>query len=312
MQQIKKKDKLQKTEILLASDYFKLGKVRSYIFINKGNINSNYFIVTDKGKYILRAYSFKTEKEIISELELLQFLSYKKFPCPVPVIAKIYKIGKKNICCFKYINGYEQKHITIPTLRAIAKFLAKLHLLTRDYQMKYKREGEGLSVIKMYIKRNKKNILESKFKDAKKFLNYLESEIDCLYFDDDLPKGVVHVDIKKENIISGNNRQISFIDFDNSYLDAFIIDIGSAIMWLCVEKEVFNIKKVKIFLHEYNSVRKLTKKEESFIIESIKFNCLKQAFKYAYICLPKLKFAERFAYYFIKLHYAAANLKTFY
>ena len=102
MEQVGKKDKLLKSEITAAAVFFQLGTVFSYSLIGRGNINSNYILLTNSGKYLLRAYKFKTEKEIISELGLLNYLSRKGFPCPIPV-GNIYKTKKKNICCFKYI-----------------------------------------------------------------------------------------------------------------------------------------------------------------------------------------------------------------
>ncbi|HBB36753.1 MAG: Homoserine kinase [Candidatus Moranbacteria bacterium GW2011_GWC1_45_18] len=303
MEQVGKKDKLLKSEITAAAVFFQLGTVFSYSLIGRGNINSNYILLTNSGKYLLRAYKFKTEKEIISELGLLNYLSRKGFPCPIPV-GNIYKTKKKNICCFKYIEGRELKKVTDKKLREIANLMANLHILTRNYHLKNKREGEGLAVIKRYLKNKKGVILKSKFRNSQKFIDFLESEIKKLHFDSNLPSGAIHVDVKAENVILGKDGRLSFIDFDNFYLDSFITDIANAIMWLCVNKDQKKLdrRKAKIFLTEYGAIRKLTKKEIANLHENYKFYCLKGAFKYAYICLPRLKFAERWAYYFVELY----------
>ena len=301
MQQVGKKDKLLKSEIISAAAFFRLGKIISYSLVSQGNINSNYIILTDKGRYILRAYKFKNEEEIISEIDLLNYLSSNHFPCPI-LIGNIFKTKRKNICCFKYIEGQELKKVNEKELKGIAKLLAKFHLLTRNYRLKFKREGEGLSVIKHYLEIKKRDILKSKFKDSENFINFLETELKSLNFKNDLPSGAVHVDVKSENVIAGKSGKLNLIDFDNFYLDYFVVDIGSTLMWLCADKEKINLKRAEIFLDEYASHRKLTKNEKRYITESIKFNCLKQAFKYAYICLPRLKFAEHWAYYFIRLY----------
>lgn len=302
MQQVGKKDKLSKSEILSAADFFKIGKNFAYSLVSGGNINSNYILKTESGKYILRAYKFKTEKEILSELGLLDFLSQNKFPCPKPV-GKIFKTKNKFVCCFGFIEGHELNKVTENDLKKIAKLMAILHILTKNYRLKYKREGEGLKVIKQYLKIKKKDILNSKFRDSKNFIKFLETELNKLKLDRNLPSGAIHVDIKTENIIIGKDGNLSFIDFDNFYIDTYVTDIANAIMWLSVnEKEMLDLKKAKIFLREYNKYRKLSKREMMDLKESFKFYCLKGIFKYAYICLPRLKFAEHWAYHFIRVY----------
>jgi homoserine kinase type II len=301
MEQVGKKDKLRKKEILAATDFFGLGKVLSQSFIKAGNINSNYVLRTNKGKYILRAYKFKIEEEILCELELLNFLSRKGFPCPAPVGA-IYKTANKYVCCFKFIEGRVPKRITLAMLREIAKLLAQLHILARNYRTKYFREGEGLEVVKKYLENKKRFILESRFKDSKNFIGFLEAELNKLSFDKNLPHGAVHVDVKLENVIVEKDGSLHFIDFDNFYFDSFMMDIVSAVMWLCEEGEKINLRKAKAFLLEYNRHRRITKAEMCCFADYAKFHCLKGVFKYAYICLPRLKFAERWAYHFIRVY----------
>jgi Ser/Thr protein kinase RdoA (MazF antagonist) len=301
MEQVGKKDKLKKEEILVAAEFFGLGKISSYSLIKAGNINSNYILKAAGGRYILRAYKFKKEEEILCELELLNFLSQKNFPCPSP-IGPIFKTANKFICCFKFIEGKAPGKITNKMLENIAELMAEFHKLSANFHTKNYREGEGIGVIKKYLKNKKRFILKSRFKDSKNFIEFLEVELDKLRLDKDLPRGAIHVDIKAENIIIGKDGRMYFIDFDNFYLDAYIMDVVSSILWLCEEKDKLNLKKAEIFLFAYNKQRKITAKELAGFKDYVKFHCLKGVFKYAYICLPRLKFAERWAYHFIDVY----------
>ncbi len=297
-----KKDKIKRSTLLAAAAYFKLGKITSYSLIRGGNINSNYILLSDQGKYILRVYKFKTKHEIISELQLLRYLTSNKFPCPEP-IGGILRIEGKYICCFKYIEGKPLLQISNHVLEQVANLLAQLHILTKNYQPQYPREGEGLEVIKSYVKRKGRVISRSKFKNGTAFIAYLKFELDCLRQINNLPGGAIHVDIKPENIIINRKRRVNFIDFDNFYIDSFITDIANALMWLCVSKrERLDIQKARVFLKSYNSKKNLTIREEDYLFESIKLYCLKGAFKYAFICLPRLRFAEKWSYFFIRLY----------
>ncbi len=301
MQPIGKKVQLTEQELLEAVEYFDLGKLISHELIKKGNINSNYLVISDKGKYIIRLYAFKTKEEIISERELLLFLSKNNFPCPVPTKIE-YEKENKIISCFSYIEGKQLKKVGDKEIKEIGKLLARLHSLTDDYKMKYEREGEGLEVIKRYVKEKGEVILKSEFRKSSEFISFLNRELAKFRFPDSLPGGVAHADAKAENIIKNKDGGLSLIDFDNSYEDKFVIDIGSSIMWLCLEDNNIMESKMNRFLEAYEEIRKITKQEREYLIEAVLFNCLKQAFKYAYICLPNLKFAEDNAYNFLDIH----------
>jgi len=117
-----------------------------------------------------------------------------------------------------------------------------------------------------------------------------------------LPRGVVHVDIKKEKTLFKKHHFETLLDFDNCYFDSFVVDIASTIMWWCIENHKINKTKMKQFLKEYSKTRKISKQEQKYILEALRFNLLKQAFKYAYICLPNPKFAEKNSHSFMKTY----------
>jgi Ser/Thr protein kinase RdoA (MazF antagonist) len=237
----------------------------------------------------------------LCELELLNFLSKKNFPCPRPV-GPILKIVNKYVCCFEFIEGREPSRITDVVLKRAGELMARFHKLTEKFNTGYKREGEGLEVIKKYIKNKKRIILASRFKDAGNFITYLETEISKILFSKNLPFGVVHIDVKKENLIAGRDEKLYFIDFDNFYFDSLVMDIANAVMWLCERGEKLDVRKAKIFLRAYDKIRKITALERENLKEAMKLYCLKGMFKYAYICLPRLKFAEKWAYHFVRTY----------
>lgn len=301
MKQVSYRDKLSEQELSKLSGLFNLGETKQYSFIEKGNINSNYILITDRGKFVLRVYKFKSVKEAGSELELLKYLSQKNFPCPVPR-GSVEKINNKPVSCFEFIEGDILFKCRDEELVEAGKLLAELHLLTENYKPIYKREGEGVSVIRYYLENKKSEILNSGFKDSPKFISFVKSELEKISFKRDLPSGCVHADMKPENMIRGSDGSLYLIDFDNWYIDAFVVDIGSTVMWLCAQNGAISGEKTDIFLKAYERRRKLSENEIVSIKEALLFNCLKQAFKYAYICLPNLEFAEESAYYFLNLY----------
>jgi homoserine kinase type II len=312
MKQIGRKIILKKEQLRKMADFFGLGKIITSKLMKKGNINSNYSLTTKDGKYIIRVYNLKEKHEIDSEIAILKLLGLNGFPCPYPIGKEYVGPHRKIVRCFNFCTGRMCQIVDTKLLRQTASNLAKLHLLTTNYQPIYKREGEGLACIKKNLETYKKKILRSRFRKKEYFVNILTKQLGTLKFSNRLPRGIVHVDVKKENILIKPDGKIHLLDFDNAYKDAFVIDIGSTIMWLCFDGERLNKKKMRLFLKEYNKVRRITKFEKKYIYSSIEFNLLKQAFKYAYMCLPSLTFAEKNAYHFIKAYQELVRKPFFY
>ncbi|MFH0829247.1 MAG: phosphotransferase [Candidatus Kerfeldbacteria bacterium] len=307
MQQIARKATLTTKQLETALASFRLGKCKKITYLRTGVINANYVVSTDRGRFIVRSYTFKARSEVESEVFLLTALRRKGFPCPEPV-GSVVTIGGNPVCCFRYIEGRTMQHVTRGSSRRIAKLLARMHLLTEDMRLPFRREGEGVAVIRRYVKTKKRFILKSRFKGRAAFIRFLERELAGIRIPAGLPRGVIHADVKSENIV-GPRRHLSFIDFDNAYVDAFVIDIGYAISWLCLNTESLDVRKVREFVKAYELVRRLAPEERSALPTVIRFVLLKHAFKYAYVFLRRLRFAERKAYHFIQMYHNASFKK---
>ena len=70
---------------------YNLGKLLNYKGIQEGIENTNYFIQTDKGKFILTVYEKRVEeKDLPFFMGLMRNLFDANFPSPEPIINKRY------------------------------------------------------------------------------------------------------------------------------------------------------------------------------------------------------------------------------
>ena len=68
---------------------YDLGKLLNYNEIKEGVENTNYFIQTEKGKFVLTLYEKRVdEKDLPFFIGLMRNLFDKKFPSPEPIINK--------------------------------------------------------------------------------------------------------------------------------------------------------------------------------------------------------------------------------
>jgi len=93
---------------------YSLGKLLNYKGIKEGIENTNYFIQTEKGKFILTLYEKRVEeKDLPFFIGLMRNLYDKNFPAPEPIINKngnyISEILGKNAAVVSFLSGASKK-----------------------------------------------------------------------------------------------------------------------------------------------------------------------------------------------------------
>jgi len=295
---------LPREEIGRAAAYFRTGKVLRAALIRKGVINTNYVLRTKKGRFLLRLYNLSSLESVKDELQLLQHLTERGLRVPQPRKGKrghVLAFDSFPLCCFHYIEG--KKPVTTAALiKEVGALTGDLHNLTAAYGASYRKEGEGVLPMLRLAEEAREALLRGGFKDAEGFLASIAAGMSEIRFPRSLPEGIIHVDIKEENVLRDRHGALALIDFDNSYRDKLINDVGSCLMWWCMARERLDMSSAGAFLKGYEGRRRLSREERMNIIPAFEFNLLKQALKYAYICLPRKEFAEKKAYYFLRCY----------
>ena len=102
--------KLSENELINFFLKYDLGKLLNYSEIQEGVENTNYFIQTEKGKFILTLYEKRVdEKDLPFFIGLMRNLFDKKFPSPEPIINingnYISEILKKKAAVVSFLDG---------------------------------------------------------------------------------------------------------------------------------------------------------------------------------------------------------------
>jgi Ser/Thr protein kinase RdoA (MazF antagonist) len=104
------------------------------------------------------------------------------------------------------------------------------------------------------------------------------------------PRGPIHVDIKPENVLVRQGKLVGVLDFDNSYVGPYLVDIGKAVTWWCIKRGKINMKHFAALILGYEQKRKLTDPERKFLGPSILYSVASHIFldyyKYAQGIVP--------------------------
>ena len=260
--------KLSKNELIDFFSKYNLGNLLNYKGIKEGIENTNYFIQTEKGKFILTLYEKRIEeKDLPFFISLMRNLFDKKFPSPEPIINKngnyISQILKKKAAVVSFLEGNAKKNLDPNNCYQVGVCAAKLHLITKNLTGKRKNK---LSV------NSWKDIYNKIKKDCSKIHKNLPEIIEKNLYEieknwpKNIPAGIIHADLFPDNIFFKNDKLSGIIDYYFSCFDFYAFEIAICLNALCFEgtKEnlSFNVTKAKKFIDGYSSVRKLTNEEK--------------------------------------------------
>jgi len=257
--------KLKEEEIRKFVNMYNIGKLESFTEIIEGIENTNYKLICNGVKYILTIFEKRVkEDDLPFFIELKLYLNSNKFKCPKPIKNNegktINSIKNKKAIIISFIEGEKIDIPNIQECNEVGKMIGQLHNLTMNFKQKRKNSLDIDEWKILFHKCNIKN--EDKFKnlynDLKNEINYLEKS-----WPKDLPSGIVHADLFKDNIFFKSKKINGVIDFYFSCYHFFIYDISIVVNDWCFEKNgsVFKSDYFKSIISGYNSYRNLTTEE---------------------------------------------------
>lgn len=242
---------------------YSIGTAVDFKGIEAGVENTNYFVTTTQGKYVLTIFETITAKELPFYFNLLQRLGGNNLPVPTPQKSQSdcfsHLLAEKPAALFNRILG---SSITNPSENQCAEmggYLAKLHLSSSLNQSDKKKPSALVksqaifNTIKSTLATQDVTLIESE-------LAFQEANIPL-----NLPSGIIHADLFKDNLLFYQGKISGILDFYDAYHDCFVLDIAITCNDWCVEKSLINQDKLEAFLIGYSKARVLTKDEAAYL-----------------------------------------------
>jgi len=263
--------KLNKSEIEEIISLYKLKNLESFAPIEEGIENTNYVIIANKKKYILTIFEKRVkEQDLPFFCELISLLNKSGFKCPLPLLnlenSPISTFKRKKLAILTFISGKSKENLSNENCEDIGKEAAKLHLLTSNFKIQRKNALSIESWRNMF-----ENIKDKCIKIHKDLPNLIEANLKDIEknWPSNLPSGIIHADLFKDNIIFENNKVSGIIDFTFSCNDFYALEIAICFNALCFDgvksNLSFNVTKAKKFIDGYSSIRKLSDQERNSI-----------------------------------------------
>lgn len=242
--------------------------------ISSGVTNSNYLIQTAHSNYILTIFEHNNIEELPFYIDLMTYLAKENFLCPRPIENKngqaLGLLKEKPALMVSFLDGKEKVIRSPKSCYLVGQYLAKLHLTANNFPQLNK-NTRGLDWmsdmylnLKKYLSLEDQGILELE-------INY-HKEMDKV----ELPEGIIHGDLFKDNVLFLNDKVSGFIDFYYACNEKFIYDIAIAINDWCIDQDgQINKSMFLEFIKGYRSERKLTDNEQEYLNVALRLAALR-------------------------------------
>ena len=243
---------------------YELGVPVSLDGIAEGVENSNFRLVTERGRFILTIYEKRVDPaDLPFFLGLMEHLARHDLPCPLPVRARdgaaLRRLAGKPAAIVSCLDGSWPRRITVERCATLGEALAKLHLATADFRLT-RRNALSLDGWEALFAgcRGKADAVEPG----------LETEIATELAEltrtwpSDLPGGVIHADLFPDNVFFEQDRVTGIIDFYFACNDLLAYDVAICLNAWCFEPDgSFNVTKARALLQGYRRRRALSEAE---------------------------------------------------
>ncbi|WP_159730386.1 homoserine kinase [Methylosinus sp. Ce-a6] len=243
---------------------YDLGELLSCKGIAEGVENSNYFLHTSGGSFILTLYEKRVaEADLPFFIGLMEHLSAKGLVCPQPVRDRagsaLGRLAGRPAAIVTFLEGYSVHHPEAAHCARLGEALAQLHLSGADFPL---RRANALSVggwRPLYAP-----CAARAGEVAEDLGEIVAAELDQLERDwpKGLPEGVIHADLFPDNVFFLGDRISGLIDFYFACVDSLAYDLAVCLNAWCFDAAgTYDPEKGAALLDSYARARPLTAAE---------------------------------------------------
>ena len=256
----------QATELLTQ---LSIGELVSLQGINSGIENTNYFLTTDQGEYVLTVFERLNHAQVPFYLYLMKHLASKGIAVPDPQGNLqgeiVLTLMDKPAAVVNRLSGESQLQPTPVHCAAMGSTLAHMHLAARDYD-RHQINLRGLA----WWNDTVPQVLPFLSPDQSRLLTHelaYQNHLSSLSAYAALPSGPVHADAFRNNVMFDGEKLSGVFDFYFAGVDHWLFDLGVCINDWCIDLEtgVLDSARFQAMLHAYSHVRPLNAQERDMI-----------------------------------------------
>jgi homoserine kinase type II len=244
---------------------YSLGRLLAFEPIKSGIENTNYFVTTAQGRYVLTLFERLPAAELPFYLDLMAHLARHGIPCPAPIAdlsdRYLQELNGKPAALVSRLAGKSAERPDAAECAELGMLLGRMHLAGRSYPAYLdlprgpKWWREAAREVRPFLDPQKDALLESElqFQLSERF--------------PDLPRGPVHGDLFRDNALLHEGRVTAVFDFYFAGVHCLLYDVAVCANDWClvdpVSDERLDRARVLALLEGYETMRPFTELERA-------------------------------------------------
>ena len=257
-----------------------LGTFQSLRGIQGGIENTNYFLSTDQGEWVLTLFERLTAQQLPFYLHLMKHLAHAGIPVPDPQASRhsgdiLLRVCGKPAAVVNRLRGSSQLAPAPVHCAAVGEMLARMHLAGRDFE-RQQPNLRGLSwwnetapVVLPHLDAGLAELLQSELA----YQNHIAASSAYAA----LPRGPVHADLFRDNVMFEGEQLTGFFDFYFAGIDSWLFDLAVCLNDWCIDHATgaHDAPRAQAMLAAYQRVRPLTSAERQLLNAQLRAGALR-------------------------------------
>jgi homoserine kinase type II len=256
------------TAAQLFSD-LKLGQLTSLKGCEGGIENTNYFASSDMGDYVLTLFERLSAEQLPFYLHLMKHLAQRGIPVPDPQANKngdiLLSVLGKPAALVNKLKGKSQLQPSTAHCAAVGDMLARMHVAGRDYGRAQPNLralpwwNDTVPVVLPFLTPTQAALIQSELA----YQNHVHAS--SAY--SALPRGAVHADLFRDNVMFEGETLTGFFDFYFAGLDTWLFDLAVALNDWCIDLKTGkqDEERENAFVQAYHGARPLSIAERQLL-----------------------------------------------
>ncbi|GKS99851.1 homoserine kinase [Acidovorax sp. SUPP3434] len=256
-----------------------LGTLVSLRGIEGGIENTNYFLTSDQGEYVLTLFERLTADQLPFYLHLMKHLAHAGIPVPDPRADKhgdiLHSVAGKPAAVVSKLRGMSQLAPEASHCAAVGATLARMHRAGHGYERRQPNLrglawwNETVPAVLPHVGEEQAALLRSELA----YQNHVAASAGYAA----LPRGPVHADLFRDNVMFDGEELTGFFDFYFAGVDTFLFDLAVCLNDWCIDLPTgaHHDARARAMLDAYQSVRPLTADERTLLPAMLRSGALR-------------------------------------
>jgi homoserine kinase type II len=261
----------------------KLGDLVALKGIQGGIENTNYFLTSTEGEFVLTLFERLTHDQLPFYLYLMKHLAQSHIPVPDPVSNQdgdiLLTVNDKPAAVVNRLRGKSELQPKAAHCAAVGDMLAKMHLAGRGFGRQQPNLrglnwwNDTVPVVLPFMTAAQQTLIQGELA----YQNHIAASSAYAA----LPRGPVHADLFRDNVMFDGTPETpeltGFFDFYFAGVDTWLFDVAVCLNDWCIDHDSgqHNADKAQALLEAYQSVRPFSGAERQLLTPMLRAGALR-------------------------------------